>query len=428
MNWYYMDGGSKVGPFDDSAAKALILSRTIKPATLVCHDGLERWIVASDSEELKGYFASVPQSSTAQKITSSLVNAGQSHAKTIISDLKRMDWKAELLPIDESNLKSLMGNSVFWFVALLGVVPLLIVTIEGNSAQLTAFALFFAAIWGVIFNRYVIKGSTHWMYLAGAFFFTGLAGMNIYLWLAYNILPSAYMEMPGNDNRFVSLLGFVFQTGVCEELCKLLPCLIYLAWKRRAADPMILVEIGVFSGLGFAAFENVSYGDRSISSSYQLTNRYGAAGLAVGVQGAMITTMLRSLSLVFCHAVWAGTFSYFVAMAASSRKRIGALFVVGLAVSSVLHGVYDWFCCVQTTVAALLAGLSFVLFYGYLSKLRNFIRDINMPTDDTLVAVAAVDATPSEAAAPNTILQCQGCGNPLREGEQFCGKCGVQLS
>jgi RsiW-degrading membrane proteinase PrsW (M82 family) len=400
MNWYYMNGDSKAGPFDDSVVKALITSGTIKPSTLVWREGLEGWVPASSLADLHASFAVSALSSTANKITSSLVNAGQSHAKTIISDLKQMDWKAELLPIDQSNLSSLMSNSVFWFVALLGVVPLLIVTITGYNAQLTAFALFFAAIWGVIFNRYVIKGSTHWTHLVGAFFITGLVGMNIYLWLFTNMLPDFYREMPSSDNRFVSLLGFVLQTGVCEELCKLLPCLIYLAWKRRAADPIVLVEIGVFSGLGFAAFENVSYGDQSIISSYQKSRQYGANGLVVGVQEAMITTMLRSLSLVFCHAVWAGTFSYFIAMAASSRKRIGALFVVGLSVSSVLHGVYDWFCGVQPTVAALLAGLSFVLFYGYLSKLRNFIRDINMPACDTCVAVPSGNVTPQETASP----------------------------
>jgi RsiW-degrading membrane proteinase PrsW (M82 family) len=423
MNWYYTDGENQVGPFDNNAVKALISSGTIKPLTAVWREGLESWIIASESEDLKGYFSAASQSSTAHRVTSSFESAIQDHAKTIISDLKQMDWKTEILPIDKSNLNSLMTNSVFWFVALLGVIPLFIITVEGANTQLTAFALFFAAIWGILFHNYVIKGTANWMYLVGSLFFTGVVGMNLLLWLYANILPIAYQEMCQSKNLLVALLGFVFHVGLCEELCKLLPCLIYLVWKRRAVDPMVVVEIGIFSGLGFAAFENVSYGDQSVLSSYSLTDSYGAQGLVFGVKNAMITTMLRSLSLVFCHAVWAGTFSYFVAIAASSRKRIGALCIVGLLVSSVLHGVYDWFCGIQATGAALMAGFSFVLFYGYLSKLREFVRNASLPIGDTIVA-AAGNVTPSGAAAHVHILQCRGCGNQMQADEQFCGKCG----
>lgn len=39
--------------------------------------------------------------------------------------------------------------------------------------------------------------------------------------------------------------------------------------------------------------------------------------------------------------------------------------------AAVLHGAYDWLTGLQMTMAA--AGFSFVLFYGYLSKLRGMI-------------------------------------------------------
>lgn len=378
MNWCYWVGDKQQGPVDDGAAKALIAAGAITPATLVLREDEENWIPASESE-LKGCFrgpaAALPPSVSAAasktgQMAANWVNAGQRHAQSVIGDLKQMDWKAEVLPIDQSNLRELAVDGVFWSVALLGVVPLLIGTISGSDSQLTAFALFFATIWGVIFRKYVLKGASDLKLAAGSLFFTGIAGINLLLWLYGHVLPDFYTGMPQSDNLIVSLFGFVFQVGVWEELCKALPVLIYLAWKRRVADPFVLVEIAVFSGLGFAAFENVSYGHASVLSSYSLARRYGAAGLAAGVQDAMVTTMLRSLSLVFCHAVWAGTFAYFMAVAAATRKRCGALFVVGLSVSALLHGLYDWFTGVQPTVSALLAGLSFMLFFGYLSKLR----------------------------------------------------------
>jgi RsiW-degrading membrane proteinase PrsW (M82 family) len=132
----------------------------------------------------------------------------------------------------------------------------------------------------------------------------------------------------------------------------------------------------MFSGLGFAAFENMDYGQMAVGRSYSLAMTYGAHGLQAGVEGAMISVMLRSLSLVFCHAVWSGTFSYFLAIAVATRRRLGALLVVGLGVSAVLHGSYDWFCEVQPTLAAGIAGLSIVLLYGYVSKIRGNTRRV----------------------------------------------------
>ena len=81
--------------------------------------------------------------------------------------------------------------------------------------------------------------------------------------------------------------------------------------------------------------------------------------------------MLRSLSLVFCHAIWAGIAAYFTAVASIERRRVGALIIVGILVAAVLHGAYDGLTGLQMTLAT--AGFSFVLFYGYLSKLCGMI-------------------------------------------------------
>ena len=130
--------------------------------------------------------------------------------------------------------------------------------------------------------------------------------------------------------------------------------------------------IGVFSGLGFAAFENIYFGNQSIEKLIELTRQFGADGLKVGATIAMVSVLLRSLSLVFCHAVWSGIVGYFLALAWLTGKRRGALFLVGLLTASVLHGLYDWFVIVlnQGTFAALVVAASFMLFYAYLSKLR----------------------------------------------------------
>ena len=200
------------------------------------------------------------------------------------------------------------------------------------------FALFFAALWGVIFKHFVVKNEGSWKLPVASLFFTGLVGLNLLL-LIYNYLPKSYVEMPSSKDLFISLLGYVVQVGVCEELTKFLPALIYVLWRRSQADPFTIVLLGIFSGLGFAAFENLGYAQKAIFNAMGLTLAAGAEGFVTGVQGAMIQAMARSLSCVFTHAVWAGIFAYFFAAAFVAGRRWIALLVVGLLVSAVLHGV-----------------------------------------------------------------------------------------
>ncbi len=295
-------------------------------------------------------------------------------ARVVLNDLKAMRFKDEVLPIDESNIGGLAKEFVFWAVTLLGIVPLLIVSISGADSQFILFALFFALVWGVIFKMFVLRDDSPWRFPIGALFFTGIVGIYVLLFIYRYLLPDFYLGMSDSESGLVSWLGFVFQVGVWEELTKAVPVLLYLRWKRDQAEPMLIVVIGVFSGLGFAAFENLLYGDRAIMASVDLTLEYGEEGLEAGVQSAMIQAMLRSLSLVFCHAVWAGIVAYFIAVARLERRRWGAMIIVGVLVAAVLHGTYNWLTDVQMTMAAATAGFSFALFYGYVYKLRNKIE------------------------------------------------------
>lgn len=297
--------------------------------------------------------------------------------QVIISDLSKISFSQEIIPVDETNIGALKTDFVFLAVSFLGVVPLIIGTLEDNTSQITAFALFFAFVWGAIFKKLVVKDSGGWKLPVAALFFSGTMGIFL-LFTTYALLPVFYLSLHTSRSSLGSLIGFVFQVGIWEELCKILPVLGFLYWhkrKKRVIEPASLVVIGIFSGLGFAAFENMGYANLAVLRSVALAGTYGALGLREGVSEAMINHLVRSLSLVFCHAVWTGIFSYFVAMAVATGRRLAALFLVGLAVSASLHGFYDWLCGTQLTVAALTAGFSFMLFYAYNSKLLLLVRD-----------------------------------------------------
>ncbi len=285
-------------------------------------------------------------------------------------DLKTIDFRDEVLPVDAELVGKLGRDAVFWVVTALATVPLLISTIEKMQFQLTAFAIFFAVLWGVVFKLLVVRTQIAWMPLVASLFFTGCIGVPLLLFSYQTVVPASYLAMASSTSGVTSLVGFIFQVGVCEELLKMLPVVGYLLWKRKNADPVGAVLIGIFSGLGFAAFENIGYGDQAIFASASLADEAGAMGAAYGTQRAMVLILLRSLSLVFCHAVWSGILAYFVTTGFAAGSRVVAMALIGLAVAATLHGSYDWLCTVQPTFAAAVVAFSFVLFYAYLSKLR----------------------------------------------------------
>ena len=313
--------------------------------------------------------------SQAAAVAGQTFQSARGHAGQLLTDLKGVDFKDEVIPIDGELASRMSRDVVFWIVTALAVVPLLISTVQRQDFQLTAFALFFAVLWGVMFKLLVVRSSMSWPPLIGSMLLTGCIGIPLLLFGYSTIVPASYQAMASSQSGVTSLLGYILQVGICEELLKIVPVAIYLVWKRKQADPVGAVLVGVFSGLGFAAFENVSYGERAILGSALMADEAGWRGAAVGTQQAMVLIMLRSLSLVFCHAVWSGIFAYFLTTGFASGKRLPAMFVIGLAVSAVTHGVYDWLCGVQPTFAAAVVAGSFMLFYAYLTKLRVIASD-----------------------------------------------------
>ncbi|MEZ4898032.1 MAG: PrsW family glutamic-type intramembrane protease [Saprospiraceae bacterium] len=284
-------------------------------------------------------------------------------------DLHSISFRDEIMPLTQSNFVRFSRSFTFWGITLLGMIPLLIVTVDRTEAQLTLFALFFALVWGVIFKKFVLGDQGAWTWAIGSLFFTGIFGIWFLLFLYRYIVPDFYLQMADQSNPVVSLLGYVFQVGIWEEMCKALPVILVLKWIDPKLDRASILVIGLFSGLGFAAFENLNYGTNAVNSAYSLTRDYGVGGLVSGVQNAMVITLLRSVSLVFCHAVWTGIFTYFIGLSVINKDRRAAFFLTGLMVAALLHGMYDWLAGIQPTLAALLAGFSFVLFYAYVQKL-----------------------------------------------------------
>ncbi len=296
-------------------------------------------------------------------------------ANEIINDFKEINFKEEVFPVDSMSILTIKNDFVFWSALILGIMPIFISTLNSRELQLTTFALFFASIWGLIFKRYIIENTDGWALPVIGFFFTGIIGSNLLLFI-YNLLPDfSTLADLAEKNLIVSFFRYITLVGIPEELCKIFPVIAYLCWKRKNASVMMLILIGIFSGLGFAAFENMQYANTFAVAPLFKIIKYGHTDLRADIKDAMISVMLRSFSSVFSHAVWTGIFSYFIAIASIIKKRYTALFIIGLCMSSFAHGFYDWSCDIQIMLGALLTGFSFLLFYIYVIKLRGMVSE-----------------------------------------------------
>lgn len=152
------------------------------------------------------------------------------------------------------------------------------------------------------------------------------------------------------DNGFIlSFMGFTCGVGICEEVCKIIPVIVYLGTAKNNTWQGACV-VGLASGVGFGISEGITY-----SSSY-----YN------GISGGEIY-LVRFVSCVALHAVWtgAGAILLFGSQDAvhSDYSDLVTALAITLGASIVLHGLYDTLLKQEMAIGALVVG---VLSVGWL--------------------------------------------------------------
>jgi RsiW-degrading membrane proteinase PrsW (M82 family) len=156
-------------------------------------------------------------------------------------------------------------------------------------------------------------------------------GIVVLLFYIVKFVGFSYRCALDPENGFVlSFMGFTCGVGLCEELCKALPIVLFLRAQPHAGWRAACV-VGLASGVGFGISEGINYS----SDSYN--------GIALGM-----TYLVRFASCVALHAIWAGA----VAMVMNNNQdylgddgfdweTAGNFVLRYLAIPMVLHGLYD---------------------------------------------------------------------------------------
>jgi RsiW-degrading membrane proteinase PrsW (M82 family) len=240
--------------------------------------------------------------------------------------------------------------------ALLFFLFLLVLTLEGSAkAQHLLMVGVFTATVGLLF-LFCVQALAEW---SQRFIIlpTSIVGLVFYIfWLI------GFSYRAANDpssNFFLSLMGFTFGVGLCEEICKALP-VIFINSRPNNQSWRGAYLWGLASGAGFGLAEAVLY----------------AGGFYNGISGAGIY-FVRNISCVALHALWTGS----AAITIHQRQRwfqedmrwydwiVRAIAVV--AVPMVLHGLYDTLLKKDLNALALAVAVSSFLWLAFqISRLR----------------------------------------------------------
>jgi RsiW-degrading membrane proteinase PrsW (M82 family) len=204
-------------------------------------------------------------------------------------------------------------------------------------------------------------------YLAGATQGVWLRGRSIILVLFYiaKFIGFSYASANDPDSNFLlSFVGFTCGVGLCEELCKALPLIVYFRRDVRMGWRGACVW-GLASGVGFGVSEGIMY-------STQSYNGISPAGIYV----------VRFVSCVALHAIWSASVGITLWRRQDTIQgdmdwaQYSLALLRILAVPMILHGLYDTLLKKDMNVLALAVGAaSFAWFAWQVESARGEVAE-----------------------------------------------------
>ena len=251
------------------------------------------------------------------------------------------------------------------FVRLLvipyGLLPLVFIALFASSNDLAtpgwAYSLYIAPLWAIVFWLLIRPGPLGRREIGIA------AGSIVFalIWIrVVTININGVMGKAGRPLSFPAAIG----VGINEEITKALPiflaAILLLRMRQTKLDVRMWMFLGTLVGLAFGVTEQAGY------TTLDIEGIHAASG-----NSQAIVEVLAFAERVFVdgfqHAMWAGVSAFFIGMAVNYPRRRIQLIAFGIAVPSLLHGLYDWSAGAFASlwVPIILQAVSLFLFLGY---------------------------------------------------------------
>lgn len=200
-------------------------------------------------------------------------------------------------------------------------------------------------------DRHLPEPATHLLLALGLGMLSFALGALLYRLLGLlNLRYDAYWLA---ENHPVGLFFYaVFGIGVIEEVVKIVPFLVVIIRFKEFDEPIDGIIYASFIGLGFSAVENL----------YYLQYLTGLEALARGFAGPVV------------HIVFASIWGFYIGSAYLRGERLVRVVCAALAVTALLHGVYDYIAIALPTSALPVSAL---LVLGIWVWRLRLIRDLH---------------------------------------------------
>ena len=242
-------------------------------------------------------------------------------------------------------LYALISAGAFW-----GLILLLYPLGRASSTQIWIAGIFVGTI-GIL----LLLG-LQWVAMATQGTWIRGRGVLIIIFYIIKFIGFSYRAALDDSNGFLlSMLGFTFGVGLCEELCKALP----LLWHFKKSDAASALDVrgavvwGLAAGIGFGVSEGITYSSDHYNGVYT---------------GSIY--IVRFVSCVALHAVWSATNALFLWRNQAELDAVDTWYdwfvpvLKSIGLSMVLHGLYDTLLKREMEVGALVAAVvSFALFF-----------------------------------------------------------------
>ncbi|MDR3183356.1 MAG: hypothetical protein LBT89_10675 [Planctomycetaceae bacterium] len=307
----------------------------------------------------------------------------------LLESFRYGDVKEALTPVNEYTLPIVLKDKEFWQTTALCVLPMAVIALDKKGEHflthlvvpffwLAVLVGFLIAV-GVMLRRTFLKRSEDIRLPLAAFFFTAVIGVPLLL----NFFAVFLTPKTSESSWFVGRIGTEI---IGEEICKIIPVFAYLIYRQGKTSMKMLFLIAAFSSMGlfadkifflFTWFSQWLPGEilHKGLGIFQIEIKNVVKTLDIS---QIFSQVLPLFSLLIANIIWTAVFAYYLSLTFVDRQRWWAFVLLGISVSAALHGVYT--ACILNDCngfAAMVVGASFILFYGYLSKIRFEIQKIH---------------------------------------------------
>jgi len=194
-------------------------------------------------------------------------------------------------------------------------------------------------IMSVIYNLDVQNKEPLWL-LAIAFI---LGAVNLYLDI--NILEYL-LSSKDVQNNFLSVGIEALTVSSTEEILKFLVVMLIIYPNKYFDEPFDGIVYSVFVGMGFATAENLTF----------------------VLQGSASLALMRMLSAVPAHFVFAVIMGYYLGKAKSNKKAQLLFIVLSILIPIIFHALYDYFLFIDFIQGIWIGGIITLVITLYIAK------------------------------------------------------------